>query len=71
MRLALKTASYGLLHILVATTVAYVLTGNLVAAVSIGLLEPIVQTVVFSIHEYLWERPKSFEGDTYQMAPQN
>jgi uncharacterized membrane protein len=54
-RLALKTASYGVLHVLVATTIAYMLTGNAAAAAGIGLIEPIVQTGVFAIHERLWE----------------
>jgi uncharacterized membrane protein len=56
MRLALKTLSYGVLHVGVATTVAYALTGNLVTALGIGLLEPVVQTGVFAVHEWLWER---------------
>jgi uncharacterized membrane protein len=55
MRLALKTLSYGTLHIGVATAVAYALTGNLTAALGIGLIEPLVQTAVFAIHERLWE----------------
>lgn len=55
MRLALKTASYGVTHVAVATAVAYVLTDNLAAAIGIGLIEPIIQTGVFSIHEFLWE----------------
>lgn len=56
MRLLAKTASYGVLHICVATAVAYALTGNIIAAISIGLIEPIVQTFVFSIHEWFWEK---------------
>jgi uncharacterized membrane protein len=55
MRLALKTLSYGTLHIGVATAVAYALTGNLTAALGIGLIEPLVQTAVFAVHERLWE----------------
>lgn len=55
MRLALKTISYGLTHITIATAIAYQLTGNLTAAVGIGLIEPIIQTGVFTLHEYLWE----------------
>ncbi len=55
MRLALKTGSYGIVHIAVATSVAYALTGDLAIALGIGLLEPIVQTVVFAIHERIWE----------------
>jgi uncharacterized membrane protein len=64
MRLAMKTTSYGITHVMVATTVAYILTGNLAAAIGIGLIEPIIQTGVFAIHEYLWEswRMKSSNG---------
>jgi len=59
MRLAFKTASYGITHVIVATAVAYTLTQNLAAAIGIGLIEPFVQTGVYSLHEYLWERPKT------------
>jgi uncharacterized membrane protein len=61
MRLLLKTASYGVVHIVVATAVAYALTGNLAVALSIGLIEPIVQTFVFSLHDWLWEGKTSFK----------
>jgi uncharacterized membrane protein len=66
MRLALKTTSYGLTHIVVATGVAYMLTGNMIAAIGIGLIEPIIQTAVFSIHEYIWENPKG--GASFALA---
>ncbi|ESQ77969.1 DUF2061 domain-containing protein [Asticcacaulis sp. YBE204] len=56
MRLLFKTLTYGVLHVGVATGVAYVLTGNLAISLGIGLLEPCVQTLVFPLHEYLWER---------------
>lgn len=55
MRLLLKTATYGMTHIAVATTIAYLLTGDIMAAIGIGLIEPIVQTGVFALHEQLWE----------------
>lgn len=56
MRLALKTTSYGILHIIVATCVVYALTGNLMLALGVGLIEPIIQTFFFSLHEYVWEK---------------
>ena len=56
MRLMLKTLSYGLVHVTVAVTVAYLITDNMAIALSIGLIEPIVQTGVFAVHDYLWER---------------
>ncbi|MEK9802090.1 MAG: DUF2061 domain-containing protein [Curvibacter sp.] len=51
-----KTASYYLLHILVAAAVAYAVTGNLIMAFTLSLLEPTVQAVAFFFHEKAWER---------------
>jgi uncharacterized membrane protein len=51
-----KTATYRVCHIGVASTLAYLLTSDLAAALSIGLLEPSVQAVVFLLHEHAWER---------------
>lgn len=56
MRILVKTISYGIMHICVAIAVAYILTGNFWVALSIGIVEPIVQTFFFSAHEYLWEK---------------
>lgn len=55
MRLAAKTVSYGCLHVIVATGVAFALTGNVAISLGIGLIEPLVQTMVFPLHEWLWE----------------
>jgi len=68
MRLALKTVSYGFTHIAVATAVAYVLTGNLTAAIGIGLIEPIIQTGVFTIHELLW-KPHRRQRNNHLRSP--
>lgn len=54
----LKTITYGIMHICVATMLAFILTGSWAVAFSIGLLEPIVQTGFFYCHERLWERVK-------------
>lgn len=58
MRILAKTTSYGILHMIVAISVAYALTGNIMIAIGIGLIEPLVQTVVYSAHEWVWERHK-------------
>ena len=60
LRLAKKTLSYGIVHIIVATLVAYAITGSWVLAFSIGLIEPIVQTAVFAVHDFVWERKTKF-----------
>ncbi len=46
-----KTVTYCLMHMSVAVTVAYVLSGSLAVALSIGLIEPLVQTCTFYWHE--------------------
>jgi uncharacterized membrane protein len=51
-----KTASYYVVHILVAAAVAYAVTGNLLMAFTLSLLEPTVQAFAFFFHEKAWER---------------
>lgn len=51
-----KTASYYLVHITVAAGVAYAVTGDLLMAFTLSLLEPTVQAFAFFFHEKLWER---------------
>ncbi len=53
-RVLKKTASYSLMHLMVAIGVAYALTGDLRAALAIGLIEPMVQTVAYTLHERVW-----------------
>jgi len=56
MRLAAKTASWSLVHMIVAIAVAYALTRNWQAALAVGLIEPIFQTIAFAAHERAWAR---------------
>ncbi|MEL7536625.1 MAG: DUF2061 domain-containing protein [Pseudomonadota bacterium] len=51
-----KTATYAVMHFCVAIVVAFALTRDVWIALSIGLVEPIVQTVAYAIHEYGWSR---------------
>lgn len=69
MRRLAKTGSYWVVHISVAVTVAWVLTGNLAAAMAIGLLEPTVQAFVFYIHEWLWDRKSAAAAVVAQERP--
>jgi uncharacterized membrane protein len=54
MRLAAKTASWSVLHMIVAIVVAYALTRNWQAALAVGLIEPVFQTIAFALHERAW-----------------
>ena len=60
MRAIAKTLSYGTMHLTIAIAVAYALTGDWAIALGVGIIEPMVQTLAYSIHERLWsatERP--------------
>ena len=46
----LKTLTYGLMHLTVAIAVAFALTRNWQAALAIGLIEPFVQTIAYTVH---------------------
>jgi uncharacterized membrane protein len=50
----LKTATYGLTHLVVAMAVAFALTGSWRIALAIGLVEPFAQTLAYAVHERLW-----------------
>ncbi|MDH4428238.1 MAG: DUF2061 domain-containing protein [Acidovorax sp.] len=52
----MKTGSYYVIHIGVAAMVAYAVTGNLWASLTLSLLEPTVQAVAFFFHEKAWDR---------------
>lgn len=51
-----KTCTYSVMHLTVAIIVAFALTRDWRIALAVGLVEPIVQTFAFAIHERLWSR---------------
>ncbi|QET79677.1 DUF2061 domain-containing protein [Aeromonas veronii] len=53
-----KTISFAILHFGVAVTVAYLLTGELLTASLIALIEPAVNTVAFYFHDLGWHKLK-------------
>ena len=44
------------MHFCVAVAVAYVVTGSWVAALGVGVIEPIIQTFAYTLHERAWAR---------------
>ncbi len=49
-----KTMTFALMHVTVAFTVAYLLTGSLIIGGILSLVEPAVNTVAYYFHEKLW-----------------
>ena len=52
----MKTLSYLTIHLAVGFSVAYVLTGSLVLAGGIALIEPCINAMAFYFHEKAWKR---------------
>ncbi|MBA4805545.1 MAG: DUF2061 domain-containing protein [Brevundimonas sp.] len=55
-QLALKIASYGVMHLVVAILVAFAITGDWRLALAVGLVEPFFQTIAYSVHDRVWHR---------------
>lgn len=55
-RLALKIASYGVMHLVVAILVAFAITRDWRLALAVGLVEPFFQTIAYSVHDRVWHR---------------
>lgn len=53
-RTLMKTGTYAAMHFTVAIAVAYALTHNWHVALAVGVVEPMVQTVAFAVHERCW-----------------
>jgi uncharacterized membrane protein len=71
-QVAVKTVTYGLMHFTVAVTVAFALTRDWRIALAIGTIEPLVQTVFFTLHDRIWSRieaRKAWHGDAAAPPP--
>jgi uncharacterized membrane protein len=63
-----KTISFALMHFSVAFGVTYALTGDAFIGSAVALVEPAVNTVVYHIHERVWERRRRRRGRAAQAA---
>lgn len=63
-----KTCTYGLMHVTVAVALAYAITQNIAIALSIGLIEPAVQTCCFFAHEKGWVRANGWLAQRYGLV---
>ena len=67
-RTLVKTMTYYVMHLTVAASTAYAVTGDLVAALTLSLLEPTVQMVSFYLHEKFWEKKTQRKMRTIMMV---
>jgi uncharacterized membrane protein len=52
----IKTISFAVIHMCVAFTVGYVMTGDVVVGGALALVEPMCNTVAYYFHEKVWNR---------------
>ncbi len=52
----IKTVTFAAIHFSIATTVAYVLTGDILIGSLIAMIEPSINTVAFYFHEKAWQQ---------------
>lgn len=51
-----KTASFAIMHFVIAFLVAWLLTGSVWVGGTVALVEPAVNTVAFYFHDRFWRR---------------
>ena len=61
-----KTLTFALVHVIVAFSVVWALTGSMALGGLVALIEPACQTVAYFCHEKVWERftSKKLAGGT-------
>ncbi|WP_420426452.1 DUF2061 domain-containing protein [Algiphilus sp.] len=52
----IKTFTFALVHMTVAFTVVYLMTGNWLAGGAVALVEPACNTIAYAMHEKAWAR---------------
>jgi len=52
----LKTISFGAMHISIAFTIVYLMTGDFMVGGAVALVEPLCNSVAYFFHERLWDR---------------
>lgn len=52
----IKTLTYCAMHLSVAVGVAWTLTRDWRIALGVGVIEPLVQTIAYAVHERVWRR---------------
>jgi len=51
-----KTLSFALVHMIVAFSVVYLMTGSWALGGAVALIEPAINTIAYFFHEKAWER---------------
>jgi len=66
-----KTATFALIHFVVAFSVGYLMTGNVLIGGAIALVEPLVNTVAYFLHELAWRQERGEASLPTAISPIN
>jgi uncharacterized membrane protein len=55
----LKTFTFTAMHITIAFTVVYLMTGSVMVGGAVALVEPLCNSVGYFFHERIWERARN------------
>ncbi|MFV8781046.1 DUF2061 domain-containing protein [Microbulbifer sp. SA54] len=58
-----KTCSFAVVHMAVAFTVGFAMTGDILVGSALALVEPACNTVAYYFHEKWWSRSGNYKGD--------
>jgi uncharacterized membrane protein len=51
-----KTATFTVMHFSIAFTVVYLMTGDALVGGAVALVEPLINSAGYFVHERIWER---------------
>lgn len=57
-----KTISFAIVHFFVAFSVGYVLSGDILVGGAIALVEPLINTFAYHLHELFWAKKTHMPG---------
>jgi uncharacterized membrane protein len=60
----LKTVTFTLMHISIAFTIVYLMTGDFMVGGAVALVEPLCNSVAYFFHERVWERRRAATVDS-------
>ncbi|RWU12373.1 DUF2061 domain-containing protein [Pseudidiomarina gelatinasegens] len=67
-----KTVSFGVMHVSVAFTLVWLMTGDIVLGGAVALIEPVVNTFAYYFHEKYWaarkQRQQGRQTETVHVA---
>jgi uncharacterized membrane protein len=55
----IKTVTFTAMHITIAFTIVYLMTGSVMVGGAVALVEPLCNSVGYFLHERLWDRVRS------------